>query len=523
MGGFFLELEKIKIHRKQEIGSAISQITLDDDYNVPDYRPDIVKVLKEKGELRFEEVRAANGAVWMKGSLRFRVLYRSEQGNGKISCLQGEIPFQEKLNIDGLQENENVTAAGEIEDITIGVINSRKLNLRAVVVLRVTAEKEVDEEFSAVLYNGDEYEQKPVQQEGLTLLASVRDICRQKSEVILPSSKPNVREILWRSVELRNVEHRMHAGKVQIVGEVLIAVLYSEEEEMERLQWYETTLPLECELDCDVQEDALCKVNVIPVSAEVEVKPDYDGEERVLVLELALNVAIRIWREEQLELLSDIYSLQKEVMPHRKDRILEKLLIKNDAKCRIAEQIELQENGEHILQICACEGKVNLERKEVTEHGIQAEGTMMVELLYITTDDNMPVGTVREIYPFSQLIEIPQAEGHIRLELDCGIEQLAAVMLDQEHIEIKAVIRLDLIAFSEQTISNIEDVEEQKLDTEELKKRPGLVGYIAKEGDELWEIAKENHTTIQDILETNGWKEKELLPGDTILIVKHVS
>ena len=108
------------------------------------------------------------------------------------------------------------------------------------------------------------------------------------------------------------------------------------------------------------------------------------------------------------------------------------------------------------------------------------------------------------------------------MELDCGIEQLQAVMLDQEHIEVKAVVHLDLLAVLEQNINNIEEVEESDLDMEELQNRPGLVGYIAKEGDELWEIAKENHTTIRDILETNGWKEKELSPGDTVLIVKRV-
>ena len=54
-----MELEKVKIHRIQQNGTAVSQITLDDDYNVPDYRPDIMKVLKENGELRFDEVKAA--------------------------------------------------------------------------------------------------------------------------------------------------------------------------------------------------------------------------------------------------------------------------------------------------------------------------------------------------------------------------------------------------------------------------------------------------------------------------------
>lgn len=518
-----MELGKVKIHRRQEKGSAVSQITLDDDYNVPDYRPDIVKVLKEKGELRFDEVKAGNGAIWVKGSLIFRVLYRSEQSNGKISCLRGEIPFQEKLNLDGLQEYEKVTAAGEIEDITIGVINSRKLNVRAVVVLRAAAEEEIDEELTSKLEETGEYEQRIGTRDALTLLTSGRDICRQKSEVVLPSSKPNVREILWRSIELRNVESHIKEGKAAVTGEVLLAVLYSEEEENERLQWYETTVPLECGVDCDAEEEnSIYKIKVTPVSMELEVKPDYDGEERILVLELALALDIRVWREENLELLTDIYSLKKKVVPVCRERMLEQLLVKNYAKCRITEQMELPESQEKILQICACEGKVNLEKKEPVENGIQAEGTITVELLYITTDDNMPVGTIKEIYPFSQLIEIPDMSSSLRMELDSGIEQLSAVMLDQEHIEMKAVIHLDLLAFSEQWISNIEEVEEEPLDMEKLQNSPGLVGYIAKAGDDLWEIAKENHTTIRDIMETNGWKEKELVPGDTILIVKQV-
>ena len=518
-----MEISKNILNSYLEKCKATSQITLDDDYNVPDYRPDIVKVIREKGELRFDEVKAGSGAVWVKGSLIFRVLYRSEQSSGKISCLKGEIPFQEKVNLDGLQEYDKVAAAGDIEDITIGVINSRKLNLRAVVVLSVQADEEVDEELTTQLENLEDYEQKISEQEALTLLAANRDICRQKSEVVLPSNKPNVREILWRSIELRNVENQIRDGKVFITGEVLMAVLYSEEEENERLQWYETTVPLECEADCDAgDEEHICKIKVTPIFMELEVKPDYDGEERILVLELSLNVDIRVWRESNLPLLADIYSLKRNVIPHRKERVAEKLLVKNYAKCRVAEQMELLENQEKILQVCACEGHVNLERKELVENGIQAEGTITVELLYITTDDNMPVGSIREIYPFSQLIEVPEMREGLKIELDCGIEQLQAVMLDQEHIEMKAVVHLDLIAFLEQKIMNIEEIEEEPLDLELLQNRPGLVGYIAKAGDELWEIAKENHTTIQDILETNGWKEKELMSGDTILIVKQV-
>ena len=142
------------------------------------------------------------GAAWIKGSLVFKVLYRSDKQEGKISCLRGEIPFQERLNMDGLSEYDAVHATGDMEDLTIGVINSRKLNVRAVIVLTASSEKEVDEELTCELSDGSSYEQNIVEKEALKLLVVRRDICRQKSEAVLPSSKPNIREILWQSMQL---------------------------------------------------------------------------------------------------------------------------------------------------------------------------------------------------------------------------------------------------------------------------------------------------------------------------------
>lgn len=518
-----MDFQKIKLHRSVKTGSAVTQITLDDDYNVPDYRQDIVKIIKERGELHFDEVKAMEGVAWVKGSLVFKVLYRSDKQQGKISCLRGEIPFQERLNIDGLSEYDAVHASGDIEDLTIGVINSRKLNIRAVIVLTAMAEKEVDEELTCELSDGSSYEQNIVEKETLKLLAVRRDICRQKSEAVLPSSKPNIREILWQSMELRNAESRLIEGNIKISGEILVSILYNDEDEGEHLSWYETTVPLDVQAECGVmEEDCICRVQILPVTMELEVKPDYDGEERILVMELALDTHICIWKEEKVKLLTDLYSLQKEVKPVWKECPLEHLLIKNAAKCRITEQMEIGEEKEKVLQICSCEGKVMLERQKVTENGVLAEGTMEVNILYITPDDHMPVGAVQEIYPFSQLVEVPEMSESARVELDVSLEQLSAVMLDQEHVEIRAAVRLDLIAFVQEMLQNVEDAMETESDLEMLRNRPGLVGYIAKAGDDLWTIAKENHTTIRDIMETNQRKSGKLVAGDKILIVKQV-
>ena len=536
-----MQLNKIKLHSCTTFASAQSQITLDDDYNVPDYRPDIVKVLKEKGELQFDEVKAAAGAAWLKGRLVFRVLYRSDQENGKISCLKGEIPFQEKLNMDGVQEYDVIQASGEIEDLTIGVIHSRKISVRAVILLKTEEPREKEDELCVGIEADDGCEKRYRNTNILQLLCMKRDQCRQKSEITLPSSKPNVQEILWKSLEIRNLDTKMGQDGVKLSGEVLISVLYQEEEETDRVQWYETVIPLDCGVECDAgtEADIIYKVKARPASMELEVKPDYDGEERVLVLELVMNLDIRVWKEQEISMLEDVYSLKKEIIPVCTGVTLHHISVKNDSQCRLTEQMELAESQEKILQICSCEGTVHLESTELTEQGVRAEGILVTELLYITTDDQMPIGSAREIYPFEQLIEIPQQtarternkpeelealeqKNKLQTELDCRISQLSAVMLDQDHVEIKAVIGLDLLAFEQEQIDNITDTREEPLDMEQLQKRPGLVGYIAKDGDSLWSIAKENHTTVEDILRDNHRTDENLRRGEKILIVKKV-
>lgn len=536
-----MQLNKIKLHSCTTFASAQSQITLDDDYNVPDYRPDIVKVLKEKGELHFDEAKAAAGAAWLKGRLVFRVLYRSDQENGKISCLKGEIPFQEKLNMDGVQEYDVIQASGEIEDLTIGVIHSRKISVRAVILLKTEEPREKEDELCVGIEADDGCEKRYRNTNILQLLCMKRDQCRQKSEITLPSSKPNVQEILWKSLEIRNLDTKMGQDGVKLSGEVLISVLYQEEEETDRVQWYEMVIPLDCGVECDAgtEADIIYKVKARPASMELEVKPDYDGEKRVLVLELVMNLDIRVWKEQEISMLEDVYSLKKEIIPVCTGVTLHHISVKNDSQCRLTEQMELAESQEKILQICSCEGTVHLESTELTEQGVRAEGILVTELLYITTDDQMPLGSAREIYPFEQLIEIPQQtarternkpeelealerKNKLQTELDCRISQLSAVMLDQDHVEIKAVIGLDLLAFEQEQIDNITDTREEPLDMEQLQKRPGLVGYIAKDGDSLWSIAKENHTTVEDILRDNHRTDKDLCRGEKILIVKKV-
>ena len=250
-----MELSSTKLHNTQQIGRVESQITLDDDYNVPDYRPDIMKIIRKQGELKLDEIRPAQGAVFIKGRLIFKILYRSDQETGKISCLKGELPFQEKINMDGISEYDPVRVSGEIEDLSVGVIHSRKLNLRAVVLLFAVVEASNMQEITGRIECADNCMQLQQEVDVSEQLLHKHDMCRQKNEIVLPSSKPNIREILWKSVELRNVGSRLDKEGIHLTGEVLVSILYQEEEEPDRIQCLTPRYTLTVRLSHTIESD----------------------------------------------------------------------------------------------------------------------------------------------------------------------------------------------------------------------------------------------------------------------------
>ena len=148
------------------------------------------------------------------------------------------------------------------------------------------------------------------------------------------------------------------------------------------------------------------------------VQEDADGEERMLVLETDAPMELRLYREVSREQLMDAYSLEKQLQLQREPVEISQLHMKNEARCRINDGIEIQNQEAEILQIGAGFGTVEPEHWEVTENGVHMEGTVRVSVLYLTSSDVAPVGAVEGLVPFQCEIEIREYSLFIKLTAD---------------------------------------------------------------------------------------------------------
>ena len=98
------ELKKQMIHMNRQKETAVSQITLDDDFIVPDTMDDVAQILMDRGEIQIESARPQGERMLIRGKLLFYLLYRKAEGG--LQALGGEIPFDEVVNVPGLADHD---------------------------------------------------------------------------------------------------------------------------------------------------------------------------------------------------------------------------------------------------------------------------------------------------------------------------------------------------------------------------------------------------------------------------------
>ena len=484
-----MELIKKRI-QTNVIGKTITdQFVIDDDYNVPDSKSDVGRVIVGEGTVKVEEVKKVENYLRVVGKLFFKILYVTDASVAELASLQGQLPYEEMVYLDKEDGEEYIVQVTGEEEITMDV-------------------------------DGEEQIFKKIQSaELLKLHTSKKDIYRMKEEVTIPGTKENIGTLIWTDVELRKIDTKVSQDAILFTGTLQLFALYKSEED--KTDWVEQTVPFEGSITCNGAEEGHYHHMYHNLSdINVEVRMDGDGEMRALGIEATLEMRVLLYEEEQIELLEDVYSLAHECILERQPASYEELITQNHSKYKFSERLNLPELKDEILQICHSGGRMQIEHMDVVENGIQIEGVLYVNFLYVKANDGIPFGMWSGMLPFSYVVESGRDYPEIRYNITANVEQLSIDMAGSEEVEVKAVLAFQSFLRLPLQTETIVQMEFQPFDEEEMDKRPGIIGYITKEGDNLWSLAKRYYTTEEGIMENNQLTSRELRSGEKLLIFK---
>lgn len=513
-----MELIKKRI-QTNVIGKTITdQFVIDDDYNVPDSKSDVGRVVAGEGAVKVEEVKRVENYLQVVGKLFFKILYVTDASVPELASLQGQLPFEEMVYLDREDGEEYIVRVTGVE-FTATVIHSRKLALKAMVDLSIHGERVGEEEITTDVEGDEQIFKKMQSAELLTLHTSKKDIYRIKEEITIPGTKENIGTLIWTDVGLRKIDTKVSQDAISFTGTLQLFALYQSEEG--KTDWVEQNVPFEGSISCNGAEEGhyhhiYHNLNDI----NVEVRMDGDGEMRALGIEATLEMRVLLYEEERVELLKDMYSLEQECVLEKRPSFYEELITQNHSKYKFSERLNLPELKDEILQICHSGGRIQMEHLEVVGDGIQIEGVLYVNFLYVKANDSVPFGVWSGMLPFSYLVESGRDCPDMRYDVTANVEQLSIDMAGSEEVEVKAVLAFQSFLRSPLQIETIEQAEFRPFNEEEMNKRPGIIGYITKDGDDLWSLAKRYYTTEDSIMKNNQLETGELRPGQKLLIFK---
>ncbi|MGN0417330.1 MULTISPECIES: DUF3794 and LysM peptidoglycan-binding domain-containing protein [Anaerostipes] len=497
------------------------QITIDQDCNVPDTKPDIEKIIQTKGTVLMQETEMMVDKVRMKGELHFQGLYGTNDPRTFLDSLEYSLPFEEYIHIDGVLPADYVKVKYSIDDINTVLINSRKLSIRVLLTFILQVSEEIKEEaITDILDDGVSTLKKEIQV--TDLIVNKKDIARLKEELVLPANKANIYQMLWSQIDMENLQAKLADHVIEIQGIMHVFLLYIGEDEQMPVQYARWEIPVHTELECyECAPGMVGKVGMTTGNQQMEIRPDVDGEERVIALDVTLDCDIKIYEDQTMTYVDDGYKMDAKLVPEYRMFDFETLIGKNQAIMKAAKKFPIQQEPGKLLQVLSVKGSCNIDEIEMTDQGLNVEGVWIADVLYLSSEDQTPVMSDSYMEPFTFFVEARGLNEGDDYQVDVRLDQMTGMPTEGDEIEIKVSIVFDFISFRKKQQRVMIHVNEEPLDYEMIQQIPGIVGYIVKEDDTLWSIAKTFFTTIESIREQNDGIE-EVNPGDKLLIVKEL-
>ncbi len=513
-----MELIKKNIQYIKAGKQTIDQFYMDEDINVPDTKEDVRQIVRGEAKIKIEDIRKVENHLRISGKLYYQILYLTDTAEAEPSVLEGKLPFEEMIYIDETEPGswfiENIRV-----EFQVSLVHSRKVNMRAMIEFSIGRELSENEAVTMDIESSVPVYKKKQRVNLLGLEISQKDTYRIKEEIMLPGTKESVGKILLTEITKRKFEIRPRHGEIQIQGELLVFCMYLSDEG--KVDWITQAVPYEGRIPCEgVEEGMYYHVYNSLEDTLLDIRLDEDGEMRILGIEGTLNLRMNLYQEKELEILEDLYSLEKMCQFETKESVYEELLVQNHSKCKVSEKLQLPELKDDVLQICYSDGTVQMEHTKIVENGIQVDGILHLSFLYLRADDTETFGSWQGMVPFSWYLECKGIEENARYDISYHVEQLTVSLAGSEAVEIKAVLAFDTFIRKPVFMQMLTSVEMKPIEIEEIEKRPGIVGYVVKEGDDLWNLAKKYMTTVKEIQKINNLDSEVVKRGDVLLILK---
>lgn len=493
------------------------KITVEDDINVPDRNSDINKVVFKSGMAVIDSISLNNGKVSVIGHLDINVLYLTANRESVVETVCAKLAFEDMISAveyENLAESD-IKCFGKVWDMDVNVINSRKISVRGIV--EVTFRAEVYSSLQAVMsVTGEGVHTRTETYNYLSCVHNRKDIIRVKENMDIGKNKPNIGRIIYSYTQLRNLDSKCRENCVIVQGDIYEFCVYCAEDDSDNMEFVDGLIPFEGKIALPgVDETMLSEVRITKEDYGTEIRPDREGEPRIIEVEMSDSIDVKVYSEKEEQLIKDAYSQNYELACENIDTDMVSLVMKNYMRHRVNQRFKCPQRKGHILQVVGESADICIDEMEAEKDCLIVDGIVNVSVVYICQDDDECIAGTRKEIPFEVKIDIAGLDEECSYSVLPCVETLLVTMSGEDEIDVKISLGLDCLV----TKSSTEKLLSKVTNTEvPVIKEPVIKGIVVAENETVWDIAKKNHCSMESILAINNIEPKDITFGTRLII-----
>ena len=489
--------------------------SLDTDFTLPDYCPDISRILKCRVVPKIAGKTVSGNAVNLDGVLSVTVLYADNEN--AVRAYEHPVAFTKSLDMGvALTGTGFVTVQARPETINCRPVSERKVDVHGAVSLQIRVTHKCTAEVVADIDGGN------IQMlRGTCPATSPMGGCEKyliiNDEMDLPDDFEPVRYNLRSDAMAVATECKIISNKAVIKGDMAVSVLYCGDETGSP-QRFSSTLPVSQIVDIDgIAEGCNCAVDIDVVSLELKPRTGISGEARSFTLAAKLCMTVKATCDNDIAVIYDAYSTDYKEKFEKKDIVFEKLIapLRQQLTCKKTLEFMPDELGTLIDVWCdTMVSGVTCDDRELT-----LTGTTLICVLARDMQD-LPVYFERPV-DFDYHYRLDTAPRQMRSATIVRATGATGTLTGNGMLEVKVELTLSVDVFDmvKQPVVTAFEIDQESM--KEKLTAAALVIYYADEGERVWDIARHYNTRVDEVMSLNALTE-ETLSGSKMLMIPNV-
>lgn len=497
-----MELKYKDIVNCEVIGNLVTTHEETMETAIPEYCPDMARIVDTVGQLKIREKTMAEGRLTVVGAVKVTVLYTSEESAG-LRSLSLSVPFSAVMDDKRLLHCRTICVDGRLLLTEARIVTNRKLYVRVLPELTATGyacpTKSVcceTEEDSSLRLKHEETELN------LMTVAEEREFTFTQ-ECMMGDGQELPEDLLCDKIALSVNECQHFGNKLVVKGEATLSVLYRSEHQ--NLCTYDAVLPFSQIIDgIEAAEDASFHVEARAMEGEMRLMRTDSGSGFGVVQKIALLICVH--EKRSLSYIADLYSTRYPCTVQRKavDFAVDRVCVPERQ-----ESVQRLEFGQNRPFAYLTEAACDTVDMTAGENGTQLHTRVRMKVLYLD-ETGAPMSTERSGEVGSITRETPDSV--------CAVCMPSAMHISGGVCEISLPIEFRMHKTERTQLMQVGSAEYQT-DTAQ-KEMPSLILRRMAPEETLWDIAKQYRTDEAMIRSANQLEEGETVPDRMLLIPK---